>query len=338
MADLYTHQLWVNKKGDLNGQILSLQFTNTEARVNLKGIIEMWTKRGYEYSYETIYNYCPDECRTKDDIKLDVDLSDGIMDNDSIIKRMPVNIFGDMHLPKKQSKTNLKRNKMAATKMYNVNGKDQSLKELAKSSGINIATLRARVARGIKGDALIASSVRGGSSRAKTFDIPHADGSVKSMTLKEIAKMAGPNVPVATIRARVARGLQGMNLITGNNPAVGNRGKTYKVSHNGTESFMTINEIAEKFDISPATVRARVKKNFSPVEIISGKEKKVAITNKTAKQKAKAKQAKEDTKVTMTADELIAGLEKERDEYVAERDAMQSEIVNSELEDTAVAA
>ena len=40
----------------------------------------------------------------------------------------------------------------------------------------------------------------------------------------------------------------------------------------------------------------------------------------------------------MTAEELIAGLEKERDEYVAERDAMQSEIVNSDLEDTAVAA
>ena len=332
MADLFTHQLWVNKKGDLNGQILSLQFTNTEAKVNLKRIIEMWTRRGYEYTYETIYNYCPDECRTKDDIKLDVDLSDGIMDNDSIIKRMPVNIFGDMHLPKKQSKTNLKRNKMAATKMYNVNGKDQSLKQLAKSSGINIATLRARVARGIKGDALIASSVRGGSSRAKTFDIPHADGSVKSMTLKEIAKMAGPNVPVATIRARVARGLVGMNLITGNNPANANRGKAHKVSHNGTESFMTVNEIAEKFNISSATVRARIAKGFSPVEILKGKEKKVSIANKTAKQKAKAKQAKEDTKVTMTADELIAGLEKERDDYIAEKQSMESNIVNTELE------
>ena len=333
MADLYTHQLWVNKKGDLNGQILSLQFTNTEAKVNLKRIIEMWTRRGYEYSYETIYNYCPDECRTKDDIKLDVDLSDGIMDNDSIIKRMPVNIFGDMHLPKKQSKTNLKRNKMAATKMYNVNGKDQSLKQLAKSSGINIATLRARVARGIKGDALIASSVRGGSSRAKTFDIPHADGSVKSMTLKEIAKMA--NSPVATIRARVARGLVGMNLITGNNPMNKNRGKTHKVSHAGTTYELTVNEIAEKFNISSATVRARIAKGFSPVEIVHGKPKKV--TPKSSKSKAKKNQS-ETPKVTMTADELIAGLEKERDEYVAERDAMQSQIVNSELEDTAVAA
>ena len=213
MADLFTHQLWVNKKGDLNGQILSLQFTNTEAKVNLKRIIEMWTRRGYEYTYETIYNYCPDECRTKDDIKLDVDLSDGIMDNDSIIKRMPVNAFGDMHLPKKQSKTNLKRNKMAATKMYKVNGKEQSLKQLAKSSGINIATLRARIARGVTGDAIVAQSVRGGSTRAKTYAIPHADGSTKELTLKEIAKMAGPNVPVATIRARVARGLVGMNLI-----------------------------------------------------------------------------------------------------------------------------
>ena len=54
MADLFTHQLWVNKKGDLNGQILSLQFTNTEAKVNLKRIIEMWTRRGYEYTYETV--------------------------------------------------------------------------------------------------------------------------------------------------------------------------------------------------------------------------------------------------------------------------------------------
>ena len=333
MADLFTHQLWVNKKGDLNGQILSLQFTNTEAKVNLKRIIEMWTRRGYEYTYETIYNYCPDECRTKDDIKLDVDLSDGIMDNDSIIKRMPVNIFGDLQEPRKQSKTNLKRNKMAATKMYNVNGKDQSLKQLAKSSGINIATLRARVARGIKGDALIASSVRGGSSRAKTFDIPHADGSVKSMTLKEIAKMA--NSPVATIRARVARGLQGMNLITGNNPMNKNRGKTHKVSHAGTTYELTVNEIAEKFNISSATVRARIAKGFSPVEIVHGKPKKV--TPKSSKSKAKKNQS-ETPKVTMTADELIAGLEKERDEYVAERDAMQSEIVNSELEDTAVAA
>lgn len=336
MADLFTHQLWVNKKGDLNGQILSLQFTNTEAKVNLKRIIEMWTRRGYEYTYETIYNYCPDECRTKSDIKLDVDLSDGIMDNDSIIKRMPVNIFGDMHLPKKQSKTNLKRNKMAATKMYNVNGKDQSLKQLAKSSGINIATLRARVARGIKGDALIASSVRGGSSRAKTFEIAHADGSVKSMTLKEIAKMA--NSPVATIRARVARGLVGMNLITGNNPMNKNRGKTFKVTDGSVNMELTINEIASKYNISSATVRARIAKGFSPVEILKGKEKKVSIANKTAKQKAKAKQAKEDTKVTMTAEELIAGLEKERDEYVAERDAMEAEVVNSELEETSIAA
>ena len=76
----------------------------------------------------------------------------------------------------------------------------------------------------------------------------------------------------------------------------------------------------------------RFAKGFSPVEILKGKEKKVAVTNKTAKQKAKAKQAKEDTKVTMTAEQLIAGLEKERDEYVAERDAMESEIVNTELE------
>ena len=329
MADLFTHQLWVNKKGDLNGQILSLQFTNTEAKVNLKGIIEMWTKRGYEYSYETIYNYCPDEVRTKDDIKLDVDLSEGIMDNDSIIKRMPVNIFGDMHLPKKQSKTNLKRNKMAATKMYKVNGKEQSLKQLAKSSGINIATLRARIARGVTGDAIVAQSVRGGSTRAKTYAIPHADGSTKELTLKEIAKMAGPNVPVATIRARVARGLVGMNLITGNNPANANRGKTHKVSHNGKEMELTVNEIASKFDISSATVRARIAKGFSPVEIVSGKEKKAAP--KSSKSKAKQNQTKT-PKVTMTADELIAGLEKERDDYIAEKQSMESNIVNTELE------
>ena len=330
MADLFTHQLWVNKKGDLNGQILSLQFTNTEAKVNLKRIIEMWTRRGYEYTYETIYNYCPDECRTKDDIKLDVDLSDGIMDNDSIIKRMPVNIFGDMHLPKKQSKTNLKRNKMAATKMYKVNGKDQSLKQLAKSSGINIATLRARIARGVTGDAIVAQSVRGGSSRAKVYSVPHADGTTKDLTFKEIAKMA--NAPVATIRARVARGLVGMQLVTGKNPLNTNRGKTFKVTDGSMKLELTVNEIASKYNISPATVRARIAKGFSPVEILKGKEKKVSISNKTAKQKAKAKQAKEDTKVTMTADELIAGLEKERDEYVAERDAMESGIVNAELE------
>ena len=40
----------------------------------------------------------------------------------------------------------------------------------------------------------------------------------------------------------------------------------------------------------------------------------------------------------MTAEELIAGLEKERDEYVAERDAMEAEVVNSELEETSIAA
>ena len=143
------------------------------------------------------------------------------------------------------------------------------------------------------------------------------------------------NSPVATIRARVARGLVGMNLITGNNPMNKNRGKTHEVSHAGTTYELTVNEIAEKFNISSATVRARIAKGFSPVEIVHGKPKKAKP--KTSKSTVKQTK-KEDTKVTMTADELIAGLEKERDEYVAERDAMEAEVVNSDLEDTAVAA
>ena len=216
------------------------------------------------------------------------------------------------------------------TKTYNVNGKDQTLKELAKSSGINIATLRARVARGIKGDALVEASVRGGSSRARTFDIPHADGSIKSMTLKEIAKMAGPNVPVATIRARVARGLTGMNLITGNNPANANRGKTYKVQVDnvtGEVAEMTINQIAEQFDISPATVRARAKKNFSPIEMILGKEKKSAPKSS----KTKVKKTTEAPKPTMTAEDLISGLEAERNEFMKQKEELKASIERSEM-------
>ena len=137
------------------------------------------------------------------------------------------------------------------------------------------------------------------------------------------------NSPVATIRARVARGLQGMNLITGNNPMNKNRGKTHKVSHAGTTYELTVNEIAEKFNISSATVRARIAKGFSPVEIVHGKPKKVAP--KSSKSKAKQNQTKT-PKVTMTADELIAGLEKERDDYIAEKQSMESNIVNTELE------
>ena len=180
------------------------------------------------------------------------------------------------------------------------------------------------------GDAIVAQSVRGGSSRAKVYSVPHADGTTKDLTLKEIAKMA--NAPVATIRARVARGLVGMQLVTGKNPLNTNRGKTFKVTDGSKNLELTVNEIASKYNISSATVRARIAKGFSPVEILKGKEKKVSISNKTAKQKAKAKQAKEDTKVTMTADELIAGLEKERDEYIAEKQSMESNIVNTELE------
>tara|TARA_B100000686_G_scaffold349630_1_gene443478 strand:+ start:1692 stop:2690 length:999 start_codon:yes stop_codon:yes gene_type:complete len=332
MADLFTHQLWVNKKGDLNGQILSLQFTNTEAKMNLDKIIKMWTQRGYEYVYETIYNYCPDECRTRDDIKLDVDLSDGIVDNDSIIQRKPVN---ESQVPAKTNRIKRKANKMAATKHYTVGGKARSLKEISADFKINIGTLRARVARGVKGDALVATSVHGGSLRAKKFSVP-MDGKTKEMTLKEIAKMA--ESPVATIRARVARGLQGMNLVTGYNPLNVNRGRAYSVQDGSMNLKLTVNEIAEKYSISPATVRARIKKGYSPVEIIKGKAKAPKKVTSKAPGKTVTLPSKKETKVTMTADELIAGLEKERDEYVADKQALENEVVNADLEETSIAA
>ena len=258
-----------------------------------------------------------DEWMKRVDWKKTVDIIPDKGDNESVIQKFI-----------KTNNTSNKANMARNTKTYNVNGKDQSLKELAKSSGINIATLRARVARGIKGDALVEASVRGGSSRAKTFAIDF-DGVTKFLTLKEIAKQAGPNVPVATIRARVARGLQGMNLITGNNPANANRGKTYKVADGSVTMELTINQIAEKYDISPATVRARAKKNFSPVEMIKGKEKKLSTPKSS---KTKVQKTVESTKPTMTAEELIAGLEKERDQYVAEKQMEENKIVNTELE------
>lgn len=139
--------------------------------------------------------------------------------------------------------------------------------------------------------------------------------------------MAGPNVPVATIRARVARGLTGMNLITGNNPANANRGKTYEVSHAGTTYELTINQIAEKFDISPATVRARAKKNFSPVEMVHGKAKKA--TPKSSK--TKVQKTTEAPKPTMTAEDLISGLEAERNEFMKQKEELKASIERSEM-------
>ena len=139
--------------------------------------------------------------------------------------------------------------------------------------------------------------------------------------------MAGPNVPVATIRARVARGLTGMNLITGNNPANANRGKTYEVSHAGTTYELTINQIAEKFDISPATVRARAKKNFSPVEMVHGKAKKA--TPKSSK--TKVQKTAEAPKPTMTAEDLISGLEAERNEFMKQKEELKASIERSEM-------
>ena len=324
MPQYYQHTLLVSKRGDLNSPLLCvLNFNSTnESDEKLTNAERRWIDLGYEsekmimpIDFNPVTKCGHDDWMKRVDWKKTVDIIPDKGDNDSVIQKfMKTN---------KSNKAHMARN----TKTYNVNGKDQTLKELAKSSGINIATLRARVARGIKGDALVEASVRGGSSRARTFDIPHADGSIKSMTLKEIAKMAGPNVPVATIRARVARGLTGMNLITGNNPANANRGKTYEVSHAGTTYELTINQIAEKFDISPATVRARAKKNFSPVEMVHGKAKKA--TPKSSK--AKVKKTTEAPKPTMTAEDLISGLEAERNEFIKQKEELKASIERSEM-------
>lgn len=329
MPQYYQHTLLVSKRGDLNSPLLCvLNFNSTnESDEKLTNAEQKWIKLGYEseklihpIDFKPISKCGHDEWMKRVDWKKTVDIIPDKGDNDSVIKKfMKTNTSNKAHMARN-------------TKTYNVNGKDQTLKELAKSSRINIATLRARVARGIKGDALVEASVRGGSSRAKTFAIDF-DGVTKFLTLKEIAKQAGPNVPVATIRARVARGLQGMNLITGNNPMNANRGKTYKVqvdNVSGEIAEMTINQIAEQFDISPATVRARAKKNFSPIEMVLGRVKR-HTTPKPSK-KTKVKEVSETPKATMTADELIAGLEKERDQYVAEKQAEENSIVNSELE------
>ena len=324
MPQYYQHTLLVSKRGDLNSPLLCvLNFNSTnESDEKLTNAERRWIDLGYEsekmimpIDFNPVTKCGHDDWMKRVDWKKTVDIIPDRGDNDSVIQKfMKTNT---------SNKANMARN----TKTYNVNGKDQSLKELAKSSGINIATLRARVARGIKGDALVEASVRGGSSRARTFDIPHADGSIKSMTLKEIAKMAGPNVPVATIRARVARGLTGMNLITGNNPANANRGKTYEVSHAGTTYELTINQIAEKFDISPATVRARAKKNFSPVEMVHGKAKKA--TPKSSK--TKVQKTTEAPKPTMTAEDLISGLEAERNEFMKQKEELKASIERSEM-------
>ena len=328
MPQYYQHTLLVSKRGDLNSPLLCvLNFNSTnESDEKLTNAEQRWIDLGYEsekmimpIDFNPVTKCGHDDWMKRVDWKKTVDIIPDRGDNDSVIQKfMKTNT---------SNKANMARN----TKTYNVNGKDQSLKELAKSSGINIATLRARVARGIKGDALVEASVRGGSSRAKTFAIDF-DGVTKFLTLKEIAKQAGPNVPVATIRARVARGLQGMDLITGNNPANANRGKTYKVQVDnvtGEIAMLTINQIAEKFDISPATVRARAKKNFSPIEMVLGKEKKLSTPKSS---KTKVQKTVESTKPTMTAEELIAGLEKERDQYVAEKQMEENKIVNTELE------
>ena len=324
MPQYYQHTLLVSKRGDLNSPLLCvLNFNSTnESDEKLTNAERRWIDLGYEsekmimpIDFNPVTKCGHDDWMKRVDWKKTVDIIPDKGDNDSVIQKfMKTN---------KSNKAHMARN----TKTYNVNGKDQTLKELAKSSGINIATLRARVARGIKGDALVEASVRGGSSRARTFDIPHADGSIKSLTLKEIAKMAGPNVPVATIRARVARGLTGMNLITGNNPANANRGKTYEVSHAGTTYELTINQIAEKFDISPATVRARAKKNFSPVEMVHGKAKKA--TPKSSK--TKVQKTTEAPKPTMTAEDLISGLEAERNEFMKQKEELKASIERSEM-------
>lgn len=326
MPQYYQHTLLVSKRGDLNSPLLCvLNFNSTnQSDEKLSNVEQRWINLGYEseklirpIDFKPVSKCGHDEWMKRVDWKKTVDIIPDKGDNESVIQKFI-----------KTNNTSNKANMARNTKTYNVNGKDQSLKELAKSSGINIATLRARVARGIKGDALVEASVRGGSSRAKTFAIDF-DGVTKFLTLKEIAKQAGPNVPVATIRARVARGLQGMNLITGNNPANANRGKTYKVADGSVTMELTINQIAEKYDISPATVRARAKKNFSPVEMIKGKEKKLSTPKSS---KTKVQKTVESTKPTMTAEELIAGLEKERDQYVAEKQMEESNIVNTELE------
>ena len=324
MPQYYQHTLLVSKRGDLNSPLLCvLNFNSTnKGDEKLSNAEQRWIDLGYEsekmirpIDFNPVTKCGHDDWMKRVDWKKTVDIIPDKGDNDSVIQKfMKTN---------KSNKAHMARN----TKTYNVNGKDQTLKELAKSSGINIATLRARVARGIKGDALVEASVRGGSSRARTFDIPHADGSIKSLTLKEIAKMAGPNVPVATIRARVARGLTGMNLITGNNPANANRGKTYKVADGSVTMELTINQIAEKYDISPATVRARAKKNFSPVEMIKGKAKKA--TPKSSK--TKVQKTTEAPKPTMTAEDLISGLEAERNEFIKQKEELKASIERSEM-------
>jgi hypothetical protein len=224
------------------------------------------------------------------------------------------------------------------TKTYNVeDNKCLSLKEISDGYNINLSTLRARVARGETGDALVAESVHGGSLRAKRFDISQTNDEVQLRTLKEIAKMA--EAPVATIRARVARGLLGFNLVTGYNPLNALRGREYSVLAGGTQFRGTINEIAEKYSMSAATLRARIKKGYAPSEIVNGKPKKIklippkgAVVKKVVESVPKVKEPAKPK--TMTADDLIAGLEKERDLYVDKKNKM----IEAELDTLTVAA
>lgn len=339
MADFWTHQLWANKSGDVKlPQTLVLQLRNTHPTMDLSGIIKMWTDRKYEVDQTQCYNYCPDNLVENNDIKLDIDLTkSGIQNNYSEIHRLPKNAWGDLTVDNlaTTSRKNRKAKTMAtkAIKKFTVQGEEVTLKEMAAKYAINIATLRARIARGIKGDELVQTSVHGGSARAKTYEVPlEGKGKVVKMTVKELAKAA--DVPVPTMRARIQRGLQGANLLTGKNPLAGLRGRSakfYEVVEKTKVGIRTLKlsvaDIATKFELNPATVRARIAKGFSPLEIVNGKERKVKV--KTAKTNSsavspKSTKKKKSNKPVMSPEDLIASLEEERDAYLADQFAMKA--------------
>jgi len=338
MADFWTHQLWANKSGDASvPQTLVLQLRNTHPTMDLSGIIKMWTDRKYEVDQTQCYNYCSDQLVDKNDIKLDIDLTkSGILNTYSEISRLPKNAWGDLTVDNlaTTNRKNRKAKTMAtkAIRKFTVHGVEVTLKEMATKYNINIATLRARIARGVKGEDLVQTSVHGGSARAKTYEVPHSDGKGKvvQMTVKELAKVA--DVPVPTMRARIQRGLQGNDLLTGKNPLAGLRGRSAKFyevvdpKQNKTIK-LSVADIATKFELNPATVRARIAKGFSPLEIVNGKERKVKVkTSKTNSSAVSPKSAKKKSnKPVMSPEDLIASLEEERDDYLADQFAMNAE-------------
>ena len=340
MADFWTHQLWANKSGDASiPQTLVLQLRNTHPTMDLSGIIKMWTDRKYEVDQTQCYNYCSDQLVDKNDIKLDIDLTkSGILNTYSEIRRLPKNAWGDLAVDNlaTTNRKNRKAKTMAtkAIKKFTVHGVEVTLKEMATKYNVNIATLRARIARGVKGDELVQTSVHGGSARAKTYEVPHSDGKGKvvQMTVKELAKAA--DVPVPTMRARIQRGLQGDSLFTGKNPLAGLRGRSAKFYEVVEETKtgmrqvikLSVADIATKFELNPATVRARIAKGFSPLEIVNGKERKVKVkTTKTNSSAVSPKSTKKKSnKPVMSPEDLIAGLEEERDAYLADQFAMKA--------------